>query len=114
MPGALFIIASDPRISPRPAEAVRIAAGLAAWQRVRVTVYLRGPAVLALSEFPEDLIDADHFRDYLPGLQADARLFAQAGAPELDDLDDSPWEWEAVDDQRLAELAVNHESVLRF
>ena len=46
-PRLLLIVTTDPRISPRPAEAVRIAAGVGAWQKIDVTLYLRDAAVLA-------------------------------------------------------------------
>ena len=54
---ALFIIGGDPRISARPAEAIRIAAGIGTWKKISVRIYLEGAAVLALSEFPDDLVD---------------------------------------------------------
>ena len=38
-PRVLFIVTGDPRTSPRPAEAVRIAAGVVAWKRADIAVY---------------------------------------------------------------------------
>ena len=57
--GVLLIIATDPRSSHRPAEAIRIAAGVGAWGRVEVTLYLHGPAVLALSDDTDALVDGE-------------------------------------------------------
>lgn len=65
-PSVLFLLGSDPRSSARPAEAIRVAAGVAAWKKVDVTVYLRGPAVLALGEWLDELRDEDNYSRYLP------------------------------------------------
>ena len=39
-PKLLLLVTSDPRTSARPAEAVRIAAGIGAWKKADVTLYL--------------------------------------------------------------------------
>jgi hypothetical protein len=71
----LFIIESDPRVSHRPAEAVRIAAGVAVWKQVEMSLYFRGSAALALGENADELVDGDYFRRFLPLLrEADARI----------------------------------------
>jgi hypothetical protein len=44
MKKTLLIISSDPRTSPRPAEALRVAAGLSAWGRLTVSILLVGEA----------------------------------------------------------------------
>jgi hypothetical protein len=44
MKKTLLIITSDPRQSPRPAEALRVAAGLGAWGRLTVSILLVGEA----------------------------------------------------------------------
>ena len=86
-PGVLFVITADPRTGPRPAEAVRIAAGVGAWKKLAVTVYLRDAAVLALSEFPDELKDGDNFRRYLPLVTESGGLVcAQRGAPLLREI----------------------------
>jgi hypothetical protein len=56
----------DPRKDPRVAEMVRIAAGLGAWKKIAVDVFLRGPAARALAEFPEELADGEIISQYLP------------------------------------------------
>jgi hypothetical protein len=63
---ALFVIASDPRTSHRPAEAVRIAAGVAAWKKVDASLYLHGEAARLLDEAPGDFMDEEHIERYLP------------------------------------------------
>jgi sulfur relay (sulfurtransferase) DsrF/TusC family protein len=66
---ALFVIVSDPRKSHRPAEAIRIAAGVAAWKKVDVSVYLYGDAARILDDTTGDFVDEEHFTRYLPMLE---------------------------------------------
>lgn len=114
-PNLLFILTTDPRGSARPAEAIRVAAGVAAWKKVDITVYLHGPAIRALGEWVDDLKDEDNYLRYLP-LLADARrpILVQAGAPELEELGESAHTFSPVDEGRLAELAAQSTAVLRF
>jgi hypothetical protein len=112
---ALFVIDSDPRISGRPAEAVRIAAGVAPWKRVDVSVYLRDAAVLMLGEETADLRDSDHFTRYLPILVELGRpIYVRRGAPELARLGQSPLQFQEISDDTLARLAAECRQVLRF
>ena len=114
-PGVLFIISSDPRTSPRPAEAVRIAAGVSAWRKVAVTVYLRDAAVLALSEFPDDLADGDNFTRYLPLVkESGGMICAQRGAPLLNDLGHRSLSFHETSDDELAALVAKNDYVVRF
>jgi hypothetical protein len=114
-PGVLFIITSDPRTSPRPAEAVRLAAGVGAWRKVAVTVYLHGAAVLALSEFPDTLADGDNFSRYLPLVRESGGVIcAQRGAALLQDIGQwSVWFHETGADE-LAALVTQNDYVVRF
>jgi hypothetical protein len=66
---ALFVIVSDPRTSHRPAEAIRIAAGVGAWKKVDVSVYLHGEGRRILDDTTGEFVDEEHFRRYLPMLQ---------------------------------------------
>ncbi len=116
-PRVLFTVTSDPRTSPRPAEAVRIAAGVGAWEKVEVTLYLHDAAVLALGETAEELVDGEHFIRYLPLLTGRARpIYVQRGAPLFDGLelgrDGVPFE--PIEEKRLAELAASSQYVVRF
>lgn len=75
---ALFVITSDPRTSHRPAEAIRIAAGVAAWKKVQVDVCLMGAAARVLEESVDELVDADHLTRYLPLLrESGGEVFVQ-------------------------------------
>lgn len=111
----LFILASDPRQTPRPAEAIRVAAGVGAWKKVDITVYLRGAAILALGEWVDELRDEDNFTRYLPML-AESRqpIYVQAGAAELAELGNYAHRFTPITDAELAALAASASSVLRF
>ena len=114
-PAALFIITGDPRNTPRPAEAVRIAAGVGAAKRVAVTIYLRDAAVLALSEHADELADGDNFRRFLPlAAESGALICAQRGAPWLEEIGEAPVAFCQISDDELAALALENDYVLRF
>ena len=111
----LIVVTSDPRTSPKPAEAVRIAAGVGAWKKVRVTVYLRDAAVLALSEFPDDLMNEENFTRYLPLVTESGGLICvQRGAPLLKEIGGPPVSFHEIDDTELAGLAAVHDYAARF
>lgn len=111
----LVIVNSDPRTSPRTAEAVRIAAGVGTWKKVDVTLVLCESAVLALSEFPDDLVDEDNFTRYLPILGEFGRpVYVETGAPLLENLGQTPVPYERITVAQLARLAADSDCVLRF
>ncbi len=114
-PSLLILVESDPRSSPRPAEAIRIAAGVGAWQKADITLCLRGPAVLALGEFTDDLVDEDNFVRYLPIIRdRGRRVLVQQGEPLLAELGEGSLPFQAVSDSELAGAASQHSCVLRF
>ena len=114
-PGALFIIEIDPRLSGRPAEAVRIAAGVGAWKKVEVSLYLREAAVLVLGEQAEELKDGEDYARYLPVLGESGRpIYAQKGAAALGELGQASLPFEEISDEQLAGLAAACGCVLRF
>lgn len=114
-PSALIIITGDPRSSAKPAEAVRIAAGVGTWKKADITVYLRGPAVLALSEYVDELIDEDNYSRYFPIVAEFGRpIYVQRGAELLGEIGESPMKFEEIDDAQLAQLAAASNYVLRF
>lgn len=111
----LVIVDSDPRTSGRPAEAIRIAAGIGAWKKVDVTVALCASAVLALSEFPDELVDDDNFTRYLPIIGEFGRpVYLESGAPLIDSLGQAPVPFERITAAQLAALAAGSDCVLRF
>jgi len=119
----LFIISSDPRASPRAAEAVRIAAGIGAWDKVEPAVYLRGPAMLLLGEDAEEYPDGENYRLYLPVLaERGWPIYVQRGpastkpgeAPAPEALVEARPTVIAIDDAQLAALAAASQCVVRF
>jgi hypothetical protein len=114
-PEALFVITSDPRVSARPAEAIRIAAGVGVLKKVGVAIYLRGAAVLALSEQPEGLLDEDNYTRYLPIIGEIGRpIQVQAGAPLLAEIGGAAVPFEEISDEQLATRAAQSSYVLLF
>ncbi|MGA2173858.1 MAG: hypothetical protein ABSH38_02635 [Verrucomicrobiota bacterium] len=114
-PTALFLITEDPRASGRPAEAVRLAAGVGAWKKVQVSVYLRGAAVLVLAENTEELVDEENYARYLPVLgEAGRPVYVQQGAPGLARLGQAALPFEEISDAQLADLAASRSCVIRF
>jgi hypothetical protein len=114
-PSAIFIIDSDPRRSGRPAEAVRIAAGVGAWRKLDVALYLREAAVLVLGEEAEALMDGENYPRYLPVLRDLGRpVFVQKGAAALGQLGQAALPFEEISDEQLAAEAAARGCVLRF
>ena len=114
-PKVLFIITGDPRTSHRPAEAIRVAAGVGTWKKADITVYLRGPAVLALSEWVDEFVDEDNYTRYFPIVAEWPRpIYVQQGATELADLGEAPLKFKEVDDAGLAKLAADSNYVVRI
>ena len=114
-PRLLFIIASDPRASHRPAEAIRIAAGVGVWKKAQIAIYLREAAVLALGEDISGLVDEENYARYLPLVRDFGRpIYVQRAAPLLNQLGEIAFAIEEIDDDQLAALAVNSTCVLYF
>ena len=114
-PRVLFIITGDPRTSPRPAEAVRIAAGMGVWEKVEVALYLRENAILALGESVEDLVDHDNYTHYWPVLAESGRpVYVQKNAAALQKLVPAAVPFAEISDEQLAELAAEQTYVIHF
>jgi len=111
----LFLITSDPRVSAKPAEAVRIAAGIAVGMRIRVAVCFHDAAVAALSTEAAELIDGENFARYLP-------LVGEAGVEGLVvnktsnrvGLQVETFRTREISDEELAEVALASDCVVRF
>jgi len=111
----LFIVDSDPRTSPKPAEAVRIAAGVGVWEKAEVTLYLRDAAVLALGEFADELVDGENFTRYLPVVTEGQRpVLVQREAAQLKELGVPNVKFESIDDKQLAALSAASDATVRF
>ena len=114
-PSLLFVVTTDPRKSPRPAEAVRIAAGVGTWKKADVRIYLRGPAILSLTEFPDELADEDNFTRYLPITREFGHpIYVEKGSPFIAELGEATLPFEETDDSTLAKLCAEAGNVLHF
>jgi hypothetical protein len=114
-PSVLFVIDTDPRSSGRAAEAVRIAAGLAVWKRIDITVYLRDAAILILGEETDELVDQDNFTRFLPVLAESGRpIYVQESARWLANLGQSALAFREISDGGFAQLAMDRSQVTRF
>ena len=98
-----------------PGEAVRLAAGLGAWHKVDVTVYLRGPAVLILGQNAVELTDGENDARYLPALLGPGRpLTSKRGLRCFRVPGAAAVPFEEISDAQLAALAAGRSCVLRF
>jgi len=93
-----------------------VAAGVAAWKKVEVNLYLRGAAVLALDEFTDELVDGDNFQRYLPMVREWGRpTLVQEGAPTTFGLQGgSTVAIREISDAELGRIAAEHDIVMRF
>jgi hypothetical protein len=114
-PSILIIVTSDPRISGRPAEAVRVAAGVGTWRKAEITLYLHGSAIAGLGEWVDELVDDDNFTRYLPVFAELKRpVLVERGHPALAELGETTIPWEEIGRLELAGLARNATYTLRF
>jgi hypothetical protein len=109
---SLFVVVSaDPRSSHRAAEAIRLAAGVAAWRKVDVSIYFCGPAVIALNGDPDDFVDEESFTRYLPMLKEfGSSILVEAGATNGRGKEG----WQAISTEQLASIAGDKTYLLRF
>jgi hypothetical protein len=116
LPTTLVIIETDPRTSARPAEGIRIAAGIGAWKKTDVTLLLRGPvAGYSLQEYADDLIDEDNFTRYLPIVaEAPRPIYLEDTFTDLPALEHSPWKYEVIPASKTAELIRGHDYLIRL
>src|ERR1700759_1274057 len=97
LPRTLVLIETDPRTSARPAEGIRIAAGIGAWKKTDVTLLLRGPAGYSLPEYADELIEEDNFTRYLPMVAEGLRpIYVEDSFEDLAALDGSAFKYEVI------------------
>jgi|SRR5580658_3686563 hypothetical protein len=115
LPKTLVLIETDPRTSPRPAEGIRIAAGIGAWKKTEVTLLLRGPAGYCLQEYADDLVDEDNFVRYLPIVAESPRpIYVEDSFADTKALAGSAFSYETISPERTAELIRNHDYLIRL
>ena len=116
LPKTLVMIETDPRASARPAEAIRIAAGIGVWKKTDVTLVLRGPvAGYSLQEYADELVDEDNFTRYLPLVAELPRpIYLEDSFTDLPALKGSPWKYEVISSARTAELIRANDYLIRL
>ena len=115
LPRTLVLIETDPRTSARPAEGIRIAAGIGAWRKTDVTLLLRGPAGYALQEYADELVDEDNFTHYLPIVVERAQpVYVEDSFADLAALEGSPWKYEVIPRRRAERLIHESDYLIRL
>lgn len=115
LPRTLVLIETDPRTSARPAEGIRIAAGIGAWKKTDVTLLLRGPAGYSLQEYADELVDEDNFTHYLPLLaERPQPIYIEDSFADLAALDGSPWRYEVITRDRANQLVRENDYLIRL
>ena len=115
LPRTLVMIETDPRSSARPAEGIRIAAGIGAWRKTEVTLLLRGPAAYSLQEYADELVDEDNFVRYLPLVaEAERPIYVENSFTDLPALEGSAFRYEMISSERTAELVATHDYLIRL
>ena len=115
LPRTLVLIETDPRTSARPAEGIRIAAGIGAWKKTDVTLLLRGPAGYSLQEYADELVDEDNFTHYLPLLvERERPIYIEESFTDTAVLDGSPWRYEMISRDRAEQLLRENDYLIRL
>lgn len=100
----LVLIKSNPLESHRPAEAIRIALGLASGDH-SVTIVLLNQALLLLADDTEDLVDGDILQKYLPAFkELDQTFFVEEGTLKAHPLGGSDYKIQSVSFDKINEL----------
>lgn len=113
-PKILLVVDSDPRASARPAEAMRLAAGLGAWKNMELQLYFTGDALWAFDESVE-VCDGEIIRRCLPLLtEADSPLLVPPGGKPFVQRASAPVFCRELDAAAIAAIAAESHCVLRF
>ena len=112
----LIRVESDPRESARPAEAVRIGAGVGAWNKVKVHFVFVGPAVMCLDEFADELKEGELFAQYLPSIaQHGGRIVVDESSATLKGIQPtSALQFEKLSSAAIEQLQHEADHVMRF
>ena len=110
----LFAVTSDPRTSRVPAEAIRIAAGIVAWRKSSLFLYL-GLALLNALDDPPNFLDWELVSGYLPGMLDDMdQLLIPSEACDCAFLNRFELNWVPVNLAGLAERTAQCSRVIHF
>ena len=114
-PVMLILIESDPRTSPRPGEAIRVAGGIGVWEQVKVNVVLRHAASNACSENAAQLEDGRLFKQFIPMVrESGGEVYVQADEETMQTIDGDTLMKRNIKDSRLIELSAEADYLLRF
>jgi len=110
----IFLIRSNPSESHRPAEAIRIAAGLGTGNN-SIKVILSGESVRILSPDEDDLEDIDIIEKFLPIIKDwEIPLYVEKGSLTGIDLKGSPYAFRIVDNDEMSEVLAGGHSIFVF
>ncbi|MCC6544258.1 MAG: hypothetical protein IT392_07115 [Nitrospirae bacterium] len=110
----IFLIRSRPSESHKPAEAIRIAAGLGTGNN-SIKIILSGESVRILSPDEDDLEDIDIIEKFLPIIKDwEIPLYVDSGALAAIDLKSSPYAYRTVDNDEMSEILAGGHSIFVF
>ena len=110
----IFLIRSNPCESHKPAEAIRVAAGLGTGNN-SIKIILSGESVRVLSPDEEDLEDMDIIEKFLPIIKDwGIPLYVDRGSLAAIDLKRSPYEFRTVDNAEVSEIVAGGHGVFVF
>lgn len=112
----LVLISSDPETSPRPAEGVRIAAGVGTWKKTDIILAFVGPAVKCLTPWVDDFVDSENFEHYLPIVRDFAHpVLVDAGSPDWPGVKaETEYAFEEITGETLAARLGSFDNLIRF
>jgi hypothetical protein len=114
-PRVLLVLDGDPRTSPRPAEGLRVAAGLAAWLNTGLWLYLHGPAVALLDDEAYEWVGGSEVPRWLDQIAAPGHpVLVDGEAPELAAIRRSGVPHRRLTCTELGSLAAGAKYTLRF
>lgn len=110
----IFLIRSNPCESHRPAEAIRIAAGLGIGKNP-VKVILSGESPRMLSYDEDDLVDLHIIEKFLPVLKEwDIPFYIDKDSMANIDLKQSPYNFRVIDTEETSEILAGGNYVFLF
>lgn len=110
----VFLIRSNPCESHRPAEAIRIAAGLGVGKNP-IKILLSGEAPRVLSSEEEDLIDIEIIEKFLPFVEEmGIPFYVERDSPGQTALKKSSYHFRMISTEELSELLAGGHCVVIF
>jgi len=110
----IFLIRTNPLNSHRPAEAIRIAAGLGMGEN-SVEIIFSGESPRVMSPDEDDSIDIDIIEKFLPILKEwDIPMYVDKGSLAHIDLKSNQYNFRAIDAEETSEILAGGHSVFVF